>query len=159
MILSTLIQSSQNELRIIEKIANKFGSQSVVISVDVRKIQNQYKIFYKNGSEVSNEDLKSYLKKLENMGAGEIILTSIDNEGKREGYDLELYNIVENSVDIPIIANGGAKNTESFQNLFENTGLSSCAAGAAFVFFGKRKAVLINYPSSSEIENLFYKYE
>lgn len=149
----------KNELRIIEKIANKFGSQSVVVSVDVRKIQNQYKIFYKNGSEVSNEDLKSYLKKLENMGAGEIILTSIDNEGKREGYDLELYNIVENSVDIPIIANGGAKNTESFQNLFENTGLSSCAAGAACVFFGKRKAVLINYPSSSEIENLFYKYE
>jgi cyclase len=149
----------KNELRIIEKIANKFGSQSVVVSVDVRKIQNQYKIFYKNGSEVSNEDLKSYLKKLENMGAGEIILTSIDNEGKRQGYDLELYNIVDNNVDIPIIANGGAKNTDSFENLFENTGLSSCAAGAAFVFFGERKAVLINYPSSSEIENLFYKYE
>lgn len=149
----------KNEIGVIEKIANKFGSQSVVASVDVRKIDNEYRIFYENGTKQSEKNLNSYLKDLENMGVGEIILTSIDNEGTREDYDLKLYQMVDKNINIPIIANGGAKNIESYENLFKNTNLSSCAAGANFVFFGERKAVLINYPTSEQIENLFLKYE
>lgn len=145
--------------KIIEKIANKFGCQSVVASVDVRKIDNEYKIYFNNGEKISNLSLINYLKDLENLGAGEILLTSIDNEGKKIGFDLELYKMIENNVNLPIIAGGGAFNLASFEELFNNTEISSASAGATFVFYGPRKAVLINYPNSDTIDKIMNKYE
>ena len=109
--------NTENEIESL-KIANKFGSH-VVASVDVRKIDNEYRIF-ENGTKQSEKKLNSYLKDLENMGVGEIILTSIDNEGTRGDYDLKLYQMVDKNINIPIIANGGAKNIESYENLFKN---------------------------------------
>ena len=103
--------------------------------------------------------LADYLKIIENSGAGEIILTSINNEGKRNGFDLDLYELCQNQTFLPIVANGGAENINSFIELFDNTNLASASAGATFVFYGSRKAVLINYPSSNEIMELMKKYE
>lgn len=148
-----------NNLEVITSIANKFGSQSVVVSVDVKKEDGKYYIYFNNGNLKSNLDLNKHLKKLENCGAGEIILTSINKEGTRSGFDIELYLFSQNQINLPIIAQGGAANLESFKELFEKTKISSASAGAAFVYFGKRKAVLINYPEKKEIDALMQKYE
>lgn len=148
-----------NNVKIIEQTAKKFGSQSVVVSIDTKKINNEYKIFYENGKKQSEVSILEYLKIIENSGAGEIILTSINNEGKRNGFDLDLYELCQNQTFLPIVANGGAENINSFIELFDNTNLASASAGATFVFYGSRKAVLINYPSSNEIMELMKKYE
>ena len=149
----------QNGTSIIEKISNKFGSQSTVVSIDVKKIEGEYKVFFENGEKKTDIKIDKYLKDLENAGAGEVILTSIDNEGERNGFNLDLYNQIKNLVNIPIIASGGAKNINSMDLLFEKTDIASCAVGSSFVFFGERKAVLLNYPTGDQIEKIFNKYE
>ena len=149
----------QDDYKIIESIAKKFGSQSVVVSIDVRKINNDYIIYHENNQKKSNINLLTFIKDVQNAGAGEIILTSIDNEGKRKGYDLELYKKIQNIIEIPLIANGGAGSLNTIDDLLKNTYISSCAVGSSFVFFGDRKAVLINYPTSEQIEKIFKKYE
>ena len=73
--------------------------------------------------------------------------------------DIDLYKAVEDIIKVPLIANGGANNLNSFSELFDNTSLSSASAGAGFVFYGERDAVLINYPTSSELEEFITKYE
>ncbi len=148
-----------DDYKIIESIAKKFGSQSVVVSIDVRKINNDYIIYHENNQKKSNIYLETFIKDVQNAGAGEIILTSIDNEGKRKGYDLELYKKIQNIIEVPLIANGGAGNLNTIDDLLKNTCISSCAVGSSFVFFGDRKAVLINYPTSEQIDKIFKKYE
>ncbi len=147
------------DLEIINQVANKFGSQSAVVSIDVKKIQQKYFIFFNNGKIKSSINLREYLSNLESAGCGEIILTSIDQEGKRNGFDIDLYKEIQEEVSLPIIAHGGAANLNSFSELFDKTNISSAAAGTAFVYFGKRKAVLINYPEKKEIDLLMQKYE
>ena len=144
---------------ILSKIANKFGSQSLVVSLDVKKTNDEYSIFFNNGTVKSKYVLKEYLKVLQNEGVGEILLTSIDNEGLRKGFDLNLYKEVDNQVSIPIIANGGAQGEQSFQKIFDETNISSASGGSCFVYYGERKAVLINYPSNKVINNLMERYE
>ena len=149
----------ENNLGIIEKIASRFGSQSVVASIDVKKINNEYKVCFQNGQKISNINLKEYIINIQNSGIGEIVLTSIDLEGTKKGFDIDLYKFVKDIIKVPLIANGGAKDLDSFSKLFDNTNLASASAGAYFVFYGERDAVLINYPTSSELENFFIKYE
>ena len=143
----------------ISSIAKKFGSQSIMISIDLRKINNEYKIFNKNGSNLNNLNYKCLIKDLENEGCGEILLTSIDREGTKTGYDIDLYKSVEGIVKIPIIANGGVGKNEHFEELFSSTNLSAASAGTKFVYFGNRNAVLINYPDDKYLLNLQTKYE
>ena len=106
-----------NNRTLITDIANKFGSQSVVVSIDVKLIDGKYKIFSENGTNKINLELDKLIKQVQEDGAGEIILTSIDNEGKRNGFDLELYKKVDKLVNIPIIAHGGAGTTMIFKVL------------------------------------------
>ena len=154
--LNTILKYNIN---IVSIIAKKFGSQSVVASIDVKKENTEYVVYFNNGKIKSDLKLTEYLKILENEGAGEIILTSIDKEGSRSGFDIQLYEFVKNLVNIPIIAHGGASNLISFEELFNKTFISAAAGGSSFVYYGNRKAVLINYPTKKEIQNLMEKYE
>jgi len=104
-------------------------------------------------------DIKVFLQSYVNRGAGEVILTAVHKEGTGLGYDIDLYKIVENTVGIPIVASGGAQNLESIIELFDKTNLSAAAVGNSFIYFGSRKAVLINYPSKEEINKIMEKYE
>ena len=149
----------ENNFNIIEKIASRFGSQSVVASIDVKKVNDNYKVCFQNGQKISNINLNEYIVNIQNSGIGEIVLTSIDFEGTKKGFDIDLYKAVEDIIKVPLIANGGANNLDSFSELFDNTSLSSASAGAGFVFYGERDAVLINYPTSNELEQFFIKYE
>ena len=89
----------------------------------------------------------------------EIILTSIENEGLKNGLDLDLYRFVEEHVKVPLIANGGISSINDITNFFDSTSFSAVACGALFVFFGNRDAVLINYPDKKSIETIMSKYE
>ncbi len=154
-----LNSSLANSLDLVTKIASKFGSQSVIASIDVKKIENEYLIFFENGSKKSNLNFKNFLKDLEKAGCGEIFLSSIDKVGTRSGFDLNLYKIAQNEINLPIIAHGGASGIDTFYELFDNTDISSASAGSTFVYFGKRKAVLINYPEKKQLELIMQKYE
>jgi len=152
---STIFQN----LSLITDTSNKFGSQSVVISIDVKKINNQYVIFSNNGNKTENINFFELLKKIQDKGAGEIIITSIDKEGTKSGFDLDLYSKVQDLVKIPLVANGGASNLEDILKLFDTTTIAAASCGTMFVFFGPRDAVLINYPDNNTIEKAMNRYE
>lgn len=155
-----IINTSSFNSNLVEQISKKFGSQSVVVSIDVKKnSENIYEIFSHNGNTMQNKNLLNHIKFVQNQGAGEILLTSIDREGTKEGFDKDLYEYVESSVTVPLIANGGIKNIEEIINFFDNFSFNSVSCGNLFVYFGLREAVLINYPDQNEIEEIMKKYE
>jgi cyclase len=96
-----------------------------------------------------------HVKKVVEAGAGEIIVQSIDKDGTMSGYDISLTRNVADSVDVPIVALGGASCLKDMKLVIKNGGASAAAAGSIFVFKSKERGVLINYPSKTEIANLF----
>jgi len=126
------------------------GSQSVVVSIDVKKDSHgNHKLYdYLNGK-CTNIDPVEFAVTMEVKGAGEILLNSVDKDGTMSGYDLETIHKVSKSVDIPVIALGGAGKTEDFIEAIKN-GASAVAAGSFFVFYGKNRAVLISYPDKKD---------
>lgn len=142
---------------LIAKIAEYAGSQSVVISIDVKwSWKSKYEIFIFGGGKKVPISFVDWLKIVQEAGAGEIFLTSIDKDGTMEGYDLELISSVTNFIHIPLIVCGGAGKIEHFREAVK-TGASAVAAGSMFVYQGKNRAVLINFPSRESLENLFSK--
>ncbi len=145
---------------LISNIAKEFGSQCVVISIDVKKINNEYKVFYDHGTKPSSFDLKEWLKIIYNNGAGEILINSIDRDGSKKGYDINLLKLVTKSSKLPVIACGGVGNFGHFFQAFKNTNIDAAAAANIFhysdqsVFLAKnflfkkkikvRKPILLN---------------
>jgi cyclase len=142
-----------NNPRLIEEAVKNFGSQSIVASIDVKKGLLRSKSVY-----VSSKDVKwdpvEYAKRAEELGAGEILLTSIDNDGIMSGYNNELIQQVSSGVHIPVIASGGAGSISDSVKAVES-GASAAAAGSLFVYYGPRRAVLINYPTQAELNQAF----
>ena len=136
-----------------------YGSQSIVASVDVKKdIFGKYICYSESGKIKIKQPFSDYIKYIENIGFGEIILTSIDNEGTFNGYDIQLLKHVTASVNIPIVANGGASDVNDFSDAVINGGASAVAAGSMFVYKSTNKGVLINYPSQEDLkQGLFNK--
>jgi len=132
------------------------GSQSIVVSIDVKKsLLGRYEVYTHNGTKKTGDDPVAYAKRAESMGAGELILTSIDKEGSNKGFDLALIQSVTNSVEIPVVAHGGAGSLTDFKLAVSDTRASGVAAGSFFTFYGKHKAVLLTYPGYVELETLF----
>lgn len=142
---------------LIPEAADRFGSQSVVVSIDVRKnLWSRSKAYIKGGRKETRFGPAELAKRSEELGAGEIMLTSIQREGTFEGYDIELLRSVCNAVGIPVIANGGAGRIEDFEAAVARGGASAVAAGSMFVFAAKGEGVLITYPSTRELEEQFW---
>jgi cyclase len=141
---------------LIKEAVERFGSSTIVVSMDVKKGFFEGNAVYINGG-TKNTGKKpvEYAREMENMGVGEIMINSIDRDGMMEGYDIELIKEISNAVKIPVIACGGAGKLSDFREAIENGGASAVAAGSFFVFHGKRRAVLITYPNYTEISNLF----
>lgn len=91
---------------------------------------------------------------MENMGAGEILINSIDREGTMQGYDIDLIKKVAESVSIPVIVCGGAGKIEDFEEAVKKGGASAVAAGSLFVFYGPNRAILINFPTRQELKTV-----
>jgi len=144
-----------NDLKLIRSIANEVGSQSVVVVLDVRKkLLRGYEVFTGNGLKNSTLCPIELASKMEELGAGEVVINSIDNDGKMGGYDLDLALKVRESTRLPLSVIGGAGSLEDIKLLIDKCGVIGAVAGSLFVFKGKYRAVLINYPSPSEKNKL-----
>jgi cyclase len=142
--------------RVVKEAVKLAGSQSIVISIDVRSsLFDNYEVYVSNGQIKTKLDPVTYAKKMQDYGVGEIIINSIDREGTGKGYDLELLKIVTEAVDIPVVSLGGAGCLQDLADAKNQTNVSGLAAGDLFVFHGKHKAVLITYPKYTELEKLF----
>lgn len=143
---------------LITDASNVAGNQSIVVSIDVRKsFFGKYEVFVNNGSFGTKQDPVNYAKKMQDLGAGELMVCSINQEGTRKGYDLELVRTVSNATDIPVIAAGGAGLLNDFFDAINKANASAVGVGDMFIFHGKHKAVLITYPKYSELQLLFKK--
>ncbi len=140
---------------LVTQVAEVAGSSSVVVSIDVRKkLLSGYRTFVRSGQVNTGRHPVEVAQEMQERGAGEILLNSIDNEGAMEGYDLDLVELVSQAVDIPVIASGGAGRNEHFRQAVDR-GASAVAAGSMFVYHGKLRAVLITYPDYDDLEDLF----
>lgn len=141
---------------IIEESSNKFGSQSIVVCIDIQKnLFGRYNLFSHSGKKKQKELLFEYIKKVENLGAGEIIINSIDRDGSMAGYNLEILNKINKKTKLPVIALGGAGSKDHLIEAI-NEGVSGVAAGSLFIYQGVHKAILISYINN---ENLFLQIE
>jgi cyclase len=140
----------------VRQAADRFGSQSIVVSLDVRKrLFDRYEVFTNSGKVPTGIDPVNLAVKFEQLGAGELLITSIDRDGTQEGYDIELIKRVSAAVTIPVIACGGAGKLSDLRSVVKQGGASACALGSMVVYFGRNRAVLINYPEKSELKGLF----
>ncbi len=140
----------------VKQASETFGASTIVVCVDVKKdFFNNYRVVYKNAKKKSKMDLVEYVQMIEEYGAGEIIIQSVDRDGTYMGYDLQLIKLVANSVSIPVVALGGARDFNDFKLAVKGANASAVAAGSLFVFHGPRRAVLINYPTGQELMTLF----
>jgi len=138
--------------------ADYAGSQAVVISMDVRRnLLGKYEVYTRSGQKKTGLDPVQHAVNMEKMGAGEIIINSIDRDGMMQGYDLDLTQKVADAVGIPVVACGGAGNLGHLVEAVKVGHASAAAAGSMFVFQGPLRAVLINYPAPQELKVLLEK--
>jgi imidazole glycerol-phosphate synthase subunit HisF len=140
---------------IVAKIAKRVGNQSVIVVLDVKKnFWGKYEVFTHNGKKNTNKSPMDLAKQFEKLGAGEIVINSIDNDGMMKGYDMNLIDKVRESITLPMSVLGGAGSLKDIAQLIGKHGIIGAAAGSLFVFKGVYKAVLINYPTRLEKDEL-----
>ncbi len=123
--------------KLISEGAEKFGSQCIVVAVDAKKVNNnKWEVFTHGGRKGTGKDVLKFVSKMESLGAGEILLTSMDRDGTKKGYDLDLTKKVSNLVKIPVIASGGVGNLEHLHEGFK-IGKASAVLAASIFHFGK----------------------
>ncbi len=143
---------------LISEAAKWVGSQSIVASIDVKKnFFGKYRVYIQNGNKNTNVDPVTYAQQMEQAGAGEIFLTSIDKDGTFEGYDEQLIYLLSSAVSIPVVAIGGAAGINDFTKAISK-GASAVAAGSMFVLQRPHRAVLISYPSQQQLVSELYQY-
>ncbi|HVX00321.1 MAG TPA: AglZ/HisF2 family acetamidino modification protein [Candidatus Babeliaceae bacterium] len=155
------ISSAAIELpELISQVAKHVGSQSVVVILDVKKkvLSNKYELYTRNASRNTGIDPLRFANDCEALGAGEIVINSIDKDGTMNGYDFNIIDKIRDVVNIPITILGGAGTLSDIGKLVAKYGIVGAAAGSMFVFKGKYRAVLINYPNRVEKEELIHKY-
>ena len=142
--------AAANNIELISQASDYFGSQSIVGAIDYKNGLFGSSCYINDGEKKIKRKPLEYALELEKAGVGELLLYSMDNDGMRSGYDIKTIENISNSVGVPVIACGGAKNINDFKQALLN-GADAVAAGSMFVFFGEKQAVLINYPEESEM--------
>jgi cyclase len=141
--------------KFITKAAEYFGSQSIIVSIDVKKtILGQYRVYSHVDRKLTRVDPVQFAIEMEQLGAGEVFLNSVDQDGTMDGFDHQVYQAVCKRLTIPVVACGGAGKLTDFSSIVNECGVSAVAAGSFFVFHGKHRAVLITYPEYKELERL-----
>jgi cyclase len=137
---------------VVREATREFGSQSVVVWIDYRrKLFGKNEVYVSGGKDATGVDAVTFAQRAEEMGAGELVLNSIDRDGMMQGYDLEIIRKVADAVSVPVIACGGAGSLADFRGAIDEGHASGVAAGSFFVFTGRHRAVLITYPSHDSI--------
>ena len=140
----------------IRRAADTFGSSTIVVCMDVKKqFLGKEMSWILNGKKSTGFSPVEYAKKIEQQGAGEIIVQSIERDGTMQGYDIPLIRRISEAVTIPVIALGGAGKTRHLEQAYSEGHANGLAAGSMFVYHGPRNAVLINYPDKKDLLHLF----
>jgi imidazole glycerol-phosphate synthase subunit HisF len=156
----SLNSSAVEDPRLVQAAAEKFGSSTIVISIDVRrKLLGGYEVYTRGGRKATGLDPVDLAIKMEQSGAGEILLTSIDQDGTQDGYDVSLLRRVTSAVGVPVIACGGAGKIEDFRSAVKAGGASACAAGSMVVYYGRNRAVLINFPERRKLQEMLERQD
>lgn len=144
--------------QLISQIAAEIGRQSVVVVLDhkARLLSKQQEVWTHNGTRNTKRGVIEAAKEFEELGAGEIVLNSIENDGKMKGYDIELAIKLREAIRIPITILGGGGSLEDMRNVVAACGVVGVAAGSFFVFKGAYRAVLISYPSAQQKDDIIY---
>jgi imidazole glycerol-phosphate synthase subunit HisF len=143
----------------VSEIAEQVGSQSVVVVLDVKKkLLGGYEVYTHNGKKSTGKNPVDLARMFQELGAGEVVINSIDRDGEMKGYDLTLIEKVRNVITLPLTVLGGAGKLADIGELIRTYGIIGAAAGSLFVFKGTYKAVLINYPNWEEKDKLFMTY-
>lgn len=124
---------------LVHEAAEKYGSQCVVLSADVKRVDGKFMVFSKGGRENTGMEAIGWIKECVTMGAGEVVVNSIDTDGVKKGFDIEMLKAVENVVNVPVIASGGAGNTQDFIDLFKAIPEIDAALAASVFHFGEIK--------------------
>jgi cyclase len=141
----------------VSQVAKKVGSQSVVVSIDVKQNwRGKRKVYSHQKDSVTAEDVVSFAQRMEDLGAGEIFLNSVNRDGAMGGYDVEMIKQVAENISLPLVACGGAGSLNHMKLAVTEGKASAVGAGSFFVFHGPHKAVLINYPKQEKLNELFY---
>lgn len=141
---------------LVTEAAKAFGSQSIVVSIDVRKtLFGKYEVCTRGAVRGLKQDPVSYARRMEELGAGELLLAAVDRDGTQLGYDLDLVRRVTSAVSVPVVAVGGAGSVTDLVGAVREGGASAAAAGSLFVYQGKHRAVLITYPDRAVLEEAF----
>ncbi len=143
---------------LIPALYEKFGASTIVAAVDVKKnFFGKYELYSHDGTKAQKGNVFEYCVQLEKAGAGELLVNSVDRDGKMNGYDIALIKEIANKVGIPVIACGGAGKLADIKECSDETNAAAFAAGSLFVYHGPHKAVLINYPTQAELKDLLKK--
>jgi cyclase len=140
---------------ILTELADHFGAQAVIGSIDVKKnVWGRYTVYVKDGSEKTSLDPVEWAQKMKEHGAGEILLTSMDRDGTWAGFDVELTRKVAEAISIPVIANGGAGTIAHIGDVVKNGHASAVSLGSMVVYQKKEMGVLVNFPDKTELEKI-----
>jgi cyclase len=141
---------------LVREAAEVVGSQSLVVAIDVkRSLLGRYEVVTRSGTRRTGLDPVAWAQQAESLGAGEILVNSVDRDGTMKGYDVALLRKVTGAVRVPVVACGGAGGLGDLRAAVVEGGASAVAAGSLFVFHGRHRAVLITYPDHRELEQLF----
>ncbi len=144
------------DLSLVRRMADAFGAQALVASVDVRRrMFGGYRVCTHGGRQAIKIELVDWVRDLEKSGAGEILVTSIDRDGTMNGYDIDLVRLVTGSVRVPVIAAGGAGSVHDMSEVVVRGGASAAAVGSLAVYQGRNRAVLINFPTPRQLKAVF----
>lgn len=141
---------------LVAEISAAVGRQSTVVIIDVRKrtLSSKYDVYTHNGTRKAGVSAIEFARAMDAAGAGEIVLNSIDRDGTMKGFDLALARQLRAAVNVPISILGGAGSLDDIEELIREVGVLGAVAGSLFVFKGKYRAVLINYPQPAAKETL-----
>lgn len=136
---------------LVAELANHFGSQSVIVSLDYKKdFFGRISMYSHGGTKKQKGNLLEFAMRMESLGAGELLLTSIDQEGTWQGYDTKMLKVISESINIPVIVNGGAGDLGHFRDAITN-GASAVGVGSMVVYQSKGMGVLVNFPNRNEL--------
>lgn len=149
-----IICSAGDDFELIKSASKIYGHQSIVVCVDIKKsFLGKFQILKESGTKIIKLSIEDYVKSLTEAGVGEIILQFINFDGEMKGYNLDLIKKVSAMTNVPVVALGGAGQLEDFR-LAINEGASAVASGSLFVFKGKHKGILINYPTQKKLKEI-----
>lgn len=142
--------------QLVTEVAERLGSSTIVVSMDVRRsLFGKYEVCGRAGQLRTGKDPVMWAREMEERGAGELLLNAIDRDGMMQGYDLELLQAVTAAVSVPVVACGGAGSVDDLGRAVREGHASAAAAGSLFVFKGRHRAVLINFPGPDELRAVF----